>query len=111
MSIVISFPKIQNQAVSYVAGGLTFVILLAESAGSQENGESIPSALYKLQLPNGGVVYSTAEGIRGLIEEIVAGQIADDQAAADQFLRGKKARWSLRSKMTPGKSKHVWVCD
>lgn len=111
MSSVISFPKIQNQTVSYVAGGLTFVILLAEPMASQETGESIPSALYELRLPNGAVVYSTAEGIRGLIEEIVAGRIADNQAAAEEFLRGKNAHWSLRLKPAPGKSKQVWVCE
>ncbi|WP_186091541.1 hypothetical protein [Burkholderia gladioli] len=105
MSSVIPFPTIQGPPVSYVAGGLTVVISLDEPMGPQKNGESNPSALYEQRLPNGNVVYSTADGIRGLIQAIVAGQVAANQADTDNFLRAIKARWSLQSKFAPGKNR------
>ncbi|MBU9198864.1 hypothetical protein KTD33_30520 [Burkholderia gladioli] len=112
MSSVISFPTSAGNSVNYVAGGITFVISLPAPDALQDNGECVPSALYALLLPNGAVVYSTADGIRGLIQAIVDGQVDADQAGADNFLLEKNARWSLQSKHShtyPKKKIPVWV--
>ncbi|KGE11118.1 hypothetical protein LA03_05990 [Burkholderia gladioli] len=112
MSSVISFPTIAGQSVNYEAGGIAFVISLPAPDALQDSGERVPSALYELRLPNGEVVYSTADGILGLIQAIVDRQVAANQADADKFLRDKNARWSLQSKRVPGnppKNSRVWV--
>ncbi|WP_186031699.1 hypothetical protein [Burkholderia gladioli] len=112
MSSVIPFPTSADRSVNYVAGGITFVISLPAPNALQDNGECAPSALYELRLPNGEVVYSTADGIRGLIQAIVDRLVAAKKADADDFLHKNRARWSLQTKRVPGnppKTSQVWV--